>query len=104
MAIYASLIKSAPLDDIDAMVKAFRLYLEQCRFNGLQPELSFTRAWRLVRFIDAKMLRRACCGRCGGHFVVRDFDLTHDYLCGLCEMPARAGHTRAARERAVAAA
>src|SRR3954451_2556763 len=72
MAIYNCLIKTSALDDVDAMVRAFRLYLEQSALNQLTPELSLTRAWRLVRFVDAGMLRLAPCSRCGGHFVVRD--------------------------------
>ena len=34
------------------MMKAFKLYTEQVAACGLQPLLSFTRAWRLVKFID----------------------------------------------------
>jgi flagellar transcriptional activator FlhC len=94
MAVYSSLIKASVLDDVDAMAKAFRLYLEHCAACELAPELSLTRAWRLVRFVDAGMLRLAPCRRCGGHFVVRDFDLTRHYVCGLCNVPARAGRTR----------
>jgi flagellar transcriptional activator FlhC len=104
MAIYNNLIKSSALEDVDAIVKAFKLYLEQCTLNELEPELSLTRAWRLVRFVNAGMLRLAPCTQCGGHFVVREFDLTKRYVCGLCEMPARAGRTRAAAKRAAEAA
>jgi flagellar transcriptional activator FlhC len=94
MAIYNTLIKSSALDDVDAIVKAFRLYQEQCDANALTPELSVTRAWRLVRFIDAGMLRLAACTRCSGRYVVRDHDLTKHYVCGLCHMPSRAGRTK----------
>ena len=94
MAIYNTLIKSSALDDVDAIVKAFRLYQEQCEANALNPELSVTRAWRLVRFVDAGMLRLAPCTRCNGRFVVRDHDLTRHYVCGLCHMPSRAGRTK----------
>ena len=94
MAIYNTLIKSSALDDVDAIVKAFRLYKEQCDGNALNPELSVTRAWRLVRFVDAGMLRLAPCTRCNGRFIVRDHDLTRRYVCGLCHMPSRAGRTK----------
>lgn len=96
MAIYQNLIKSAEIDDVDAIIKAYRLYLEQCTSHELDVELSVTRAWRLVKFFDAGMLRLAKCTGCRGQFVVRDFDLTHRYVCGLCHMPSRAGKTRAA--------
>jgi len=94
MAIYNTLIKSSALDDVDAIVKAYRLYTEQCAANELTPELSVTRAWRLVRFVDAGMLRQTPCTRCGGHFIVRDHDLTKRYVCGLCNIPSRAGRTK----------
>ncbi len=96
MAMYQHLIKSSELESIDAIVKAYRLYLEQCSAQKLSPELSITRAWRLVRFFDAGMLRLARCSCCSGRFVARDYDLTNGYVCGLCNMPARAGKTRAA--------
>jgi flagellar transcriptional activator FlhC len=93
-AIHHHLIKTSALDDIDALIKAYRLYLEQCRALGLDVELSITRAWRLVRFIDAGMLKLTPCTKCGGRFVVRDHDLTRHYVCGLCHMPSRAGRTK----------
>ena len=104
MAAYSALIKATALDDLDAIVKAFRLYLELCAVNQLTPELTMTRAWRLVRFVDAGMLRLAPCTRCGGHFIVRDYDLTRYFVCGLCNIPARAGRTRAAALHAEAPA
>ncbi|MEO8133102.1 MAG: flagellar transcriptional regulator FlhC [Betaproteobacteria bacterium] len=100
MAIYGNLIKATALDDVDAIVKAFRLYLEQCAVNEMIPELTMTRAWRLVRFVDAGMLRLAPCTSCAGRFVVRDYDLTRNFVCGLCNIPARAGRTKAAAARA----
>ncbi len=102
MAIYQYLIKSAEIDDIDAIIKAYRLYLENAAAHELEVELSVTRAWRLVKFFDAGMLRLATCTTCRGQFVVREFDLTHRYVCGLCHMPSRAGKTRAAAAAAVA--
>jgi flagellar transcriptional activator FlhC len=80
----------------DVLVRAYRLYLEQCATQDLEPALSITRAWRLVKFVDAGMLKLAPCTKCGGHYVVREGDLTRHYVCGLCDVPARAGKTRAA--------
>ncbi|MDQ6620894.1 MAG: flagellar transcriptional regulator FlhC [Pseudomonadota bacterium] len=96
MAIYQHLIKSADIDDIDAIIKGYRLYVEQCTTHELAVDLSITRAWRLVKFFNAGMLRLAKCTCCRGQFVVREFDLTRNYVCGLCHMPSRAGKTRAA--------
>jgi len=97
MAVYQHLIKAAEIDDIDALIKSYRLYAEQCLTHDMAVELSITRAWRLVKFFDAGMLRLAACKCCHGQFVVRDFDLTKNYVCGLCHMPSRAGKTRAAQ-------
>jgi flagellar transcriptional activator FlhC len=59
----------------------------------MEPVLSMTRAWTLVRFFEAKMLQTAPCKKCGGHFVVHSNDLHGRYVCGLCHMPSRAGKT-----------
>src|SRR6201995_2968077 len=45
MAIHTTLIKSSPIEDVDALTRAYRLYLEQCALCELAPELSMTRAW-----------------------------------------------------------
>src|SRR3954469_11166388 len=50
MTMYQHLIKATELEPIDAIIKAYRLYLEQCVAQDLSVELSVTRAWRLVRF------------------------------------------------------
>jgi flagellar transcriptional activator FlhC len=96
LGIYQKLIKGAALDDIDAITKAFRLYRDFCESNGMEEALSMTRAWRLIKFVDAGMLKTVPCTRCGGHFVVHTHDLYDGYLCGLCDMPSRAGKTKAA--------
>jgi flagellar transcriptional activator FlhC len=96
MGIYQHLIKVSALDDIDALIKTYRLYLEQCSAMDMEVVLSITRAWRLVRFVDAKMLRLATCTCCHGEFVVREYDLTRHYVCGLCNVPSRAGKKRPA--------
>lgn len=79
---------------LDATVKGYRMYLEHIELNGMEQVLSLTRAWTLVRFFDANMLKLARCTRCGGQFVADAYDLTDRYVCGLCHMPARAGKTR----------
>ncbi len=100
--IYQYLLRHAEIDGIQAIIKAYQLYQEQVEpvEGDEEPVLSLTRAWTLVRFIEHKMLATACCGHCGGHFVVDQYDLNVHYVCGLCHMPSRAGKTRKAREAA----
>ena len=96
MGIYQNLIQASELDGIEAVIKAYRLYLETCSGQFTEPALSVTRAWRLVKFVDAGMLKTTGCSRCRGRFVVRTDDLHQGYVCGLCHMPSRAGKTRMA--------
>ncbi|MDX3904128.1 MAG: flagellar transcriptional regulator FlhC [Pigmentiphaga sp.] len=81
---------------VEALIRAYRLYLEQIRQLGMPEVLSITRAWRLTRFFDAGMLGMTACTCCGGEFVTHSFELAHQYVCGLCNMPSRAGKTRRA--------
>jgi flagellar transcriptional activator FlhC len=92
--IYEHLIKSSEIDDIDAIIRAYRLYSSEVAINNVEPLLSITRAWRLVRFVDSGMLCTTKCTRCGGHFINHTYELTGSYVCGLCEPPARAGKAR----------
>jgi flagellar transcriptional activator FlhC len=94
MGIYQSLIEASELDSIDAVIKAYQLYLEQCTTQELEVTLSMTRAWRLVKFFDAAMLRTIPCTRCHGRFVARTDDLHSKFVCGLCQIPSRAGKRR----------
>jgi len=94
--IYRYLTDNAGVKGIAATISAYQLYLEHLEVNGLECVLSFTRAWSLVRFMDAKMLSTVPCTQCGGHFIVHAMDLHHGYVCGMCHMPSRAGKTRRA--------
>lgn len=102
--IYRYLGQNAGLTGIEAIVKAYRLYLEHVEVNNLECVLSLTRAWSLIRFLDAKMLTTIPCTECGGHFVVHAMDLHRGYVCGLCHVPSRAGKTRQAAESAAQSA
>jgi flagellar transcriptional activator FlhC len=104
MSIYRYIDKAVELEQIEAVIKAYRLYGEHVRMNNLDQVLSLTRAWRLVKFFDAGMLSTTPCKECGGHFVVHSYELTDEYICGLCNIPSRAGKTkkRAEREKAEA--
>lgn len=89
--IYEYLIKTSELEDVDALVKAYQLYLDETSLIGIEPILSVTRAWRLIRFVDANMMSTTQCVKCSGHFITHSYELDHIYVCGLCQPPARAG-------------
>jgi len=97
MNIHHSVINASALDEAEALIAAYRLYLEQLHTLRLEPVLSLTRAWRLLKFFDCGMLRLAACTRCGGQFVAHNYDLVEGYVCGLCDIPSRAGKTRQAQ-------
>lgn len=83
----------ASLQGIDATVRAYQLYLEHIRMQGMEQVLSLTRAWSLVRFVKANMITVVACTYCSGKFVVDALDLHSGYVCGMCDMPSRAGHS-----------
>lgn len=95
MNVFARLRASGELEEIDALIRASRLYNEQCALLQQEPVLSITRAWRLVKFFNADMLAMAPCCECGGRFVVHAHDPVRGYVCGLCKLPSRAGRTKA---------
>jgi flagellar transcriptional activator FlhC len=99
MNIHERLDKSIALSPVDLLIKAWELYREELGTLEVDPLLSITRAWRLVKFIDSDMLCLTACTHCGGNFVTH----THEfgpgfkpYVCGLCEPPARAGKSKRA--------
>jgi flagellar transcriptional activator FlhC len=103
MGIYQFLTRNAGVAGVEALIKSYRLYLEQISLSGSEAVLSVTRAWFLVRFFDAKMLQMTTCAECGGQFVVHTHELCADYVCGICRPPSRAGKTKkAAEEQALA--
>jgi len=94
--IHEYLDKGASLDAVDALTKAYKLYLEQVQAEGIEPLLSFTRAWRLLKFIDASMLELTPCSKCKGRFVTEPYENARHFVCGLCNPPARAGKSKLA--------
>jgi flagellar transcriptional activator FlhC len=96
MDIYQYLVKNTRVTGVEALIKSYRLYLEQVEVSQGEPTLSITRAWFLVRFFDAEMLQLTECKECGGHFVVHTQELTGNYVCGICRPPSRAGKTKKA--------
>ena len=94
--IHEYLSKSSALEEIDAVIKAFRLYTEQMSASAIEPLLSVTRAWRLIKFVDSGMLTLTKCSCCGGRFVTEPYENARHFVCGLCQPPARAGKGSAA--------
>ena len=80
--------------DLQALIKSYRLYLEQADLPEGNVVLDFTRAYTMVRFFDSGMLQLSSCTRCAGEFVAHAYDDKHDYVCVLCRPPSRAGKVR----------
>ena len=79
---------------MEAFVKAYRLYTEQIDIDAAEPVLGLTRAWTLIRFFESDLLQLTPCTRCHGNFVAHAHSPSHDYVCGICQPPSRAGKTR----------
>lgn len=94
--IYNFLVTNADVKSIDALVKSYKLYLEHIEANKLQQVLSLTRAWTLIRFVESKVLCVTPCAKCGGKFLVHSLDIHSNHICGLCNIPSRAGKTKKA--------
>ncbi|BAE73297.1 flagellar transcriptional activator FlhC [Sodalis glossinidius str. 'morsitans'] len=88
---YLCLIRVGNIPTIEAMIKAYRLYLELCpqRQDG-GPLLGLTRAWILLRFIDSQLLGQTRCKLCGGAFITYAFHPPHNFVCSFCHPPSRA--------------
>jgi flagellar transcriptional activator FlhC len=96
MGIYQFLVKNAGIDGVNALITAYRLYLDQVQgIEGGEVVLSITRAWFLVRFFNAGMMQLVPCRECAGLFVTHTNELNSHYVCGICHPPARAGKTNA---------
>jgi flagellar transcriptional activator FlhC len=104
MDIYRFLVINAGIDGVQALITAYRLYLDQVQgIEDAEPALSITRAWFLVRFFKAGMMQLSSCKECGGYFVAHANELHDNYVCGICHPPARAGKTKAAKQASLAA-
>lgn len=75
---------TSQLKDIDALIKSYKLYLEHVHLRGTRAELSFTRAWTLLRILDADMLCVTQCGKCSGKFVTFPSVIIDRFLCVFC--------------------
>ncbi len=98
MDIYQFLVANAGITGVEALISAYKLYLDQVKgIEGGEAVLSITRAWFLLRFFSAEMLQLVPCQTCGGKFVSYVDDLHKHYVCGICHPPARAGKTKLAK-------
>ncbi|WP_041657432.1 flagellar transcriptional regulator FlhC [Azoarcus sp. KH32C] len=104
MAFFSFFQTQTALKGLESILKAYHLYLDHIEAEDTEPVLSLTRAWTLVRFFDADLLQLAPCKTCGGKFVAHAYDPTHEFVCGLCNMPSRAGKTKRAAKAALATA
>lgn len=101
MGMYNYIINNTEVKSIDAIIKSYKLYLEHIEVNKLQRVLSITRAWTLVRFIDSDVLTMAPCKKCKGRFLVHSLEIHSNHVCGLCNIPSRAGKTKKPKLTAV---
>ncbi|PIJ50945.1 transcriptional regulator FlhC [Erwinia sp. OLTSP20] len=84
------LLKSGQTSGIKAIIKAYRLYLEQCPQSDDGPLLALTRAWTLVRFVESGMLELSSCKCCNGRFINHAHQPAGSFVCSLCQPPSRA--------------
>ncbi len=94
--IYHYIIQNTGIDGIDALIKSYRLYIEHIKVHQLEKVLSLTRAWTLIRFVDSGVLCITPCVSCHGKFVVHSLEIHSNHVCGLCNVPSRAGKTKKA--------
>jgi flagellar transcriptional activator FlhC len=93
---YQFLLENTDAQPTQALVKAYKLYLQQIGHEdmGEEPVLSITRAWTMIRFVESKMLHLETCTCCSGKLIVNTYDLNKDFVCSLCNVPSRAGRTK----------
>ena len=91
--IYRRIDRIGSGERIDHFIKAFRLYMEQLQLDELEPVLTLTRAWTLLRFCESGILDTCTCELCGVDYVRHAQDLHEGFVCGICRPPSRAGKT-----------
>ncbi len=73
----------AGLQGMDAIARAYRLYMAHMQASGIDPILTVTRAWTVVRYLGV-LLSTVPCSECGNDFVVDSHVVESTMLCGLC--------------------
>lgn len=94
--IYNYVTKNAGVEGIEALIKSYRLYVEHIKAYQLEKVLSLTRAWTLVSFVESGVLCIVSCVNCRGKFVGHSLEIHSNHVCGLCNIPSRAGKTKKA--------
>ncbi|MGS0894375.1 FlhC family transcriptional regulator [Burkholderia stagnalis] len=89
--IYRFLRNEAGCSRLEALVKAYTLYVEHGGAAGTPLPLDLTRAWMLVRFVDSGVLDTTSCACCGASFIAYRHALRRHPVCVACRLPARAG-------------
>jgi flagellar transcriptional activator FlhC len=89
--IYSKLLGFLEFERMETLVKSYRLYIEQMALDDIEPVLSLTRAWTMVRFFENDLLDVCSCTACGCKFVVHAHEPKKIYVCGICQPPSRAG-------------
>lgn len=82
--IHKNITSHSQITQIDALIKSYKLYLEHVHLRDTNCELSFTRAWTLLRLVDAGMLCLARCIKCGGKFVALPSVIINRFQCVFC--------------------
>lgn len=101
--IYLFMVDQAREPRLQALIKSYRIYLEQVGMHDGEAVLDFTRACTMVKFFDSDMLQLSRCTRCAGQFVAHAHDHKVGYVCVLCQPPARAGKSAKPSKEAKAA-
>lgn len=87
---YRFLVKNRVNQGVQAIIKAYELYLEQCPpALDKEPILGLTRAWILVKFVESKVMQQSCCKECLGVFITHAYQPQSTFTCSLCQPPSR---------------
>lgn len=87
---YHFLVNHGVGQGVQAIIKAYQLYLEQCPpTEGKEPVLGLTRAWILVKFVESKVMQQSCCKECLGIFITHAYQPQSSFTCSLCQPPSR---------------
>jgi flagellar transcriptional activator FlhC len=94
MSFHEKVVAQAGAQGAQALIAAYKLYLEACPPDEDEPVLSITRAWTYLRLAQSGMMKRLSCKCCGVKFISHALDLDGGAMCGHCDVPSRAGKTK----------
>jgi flagellar transcriptional activator FlhC len=94
MSFYEKVLEHADVSDVQALISAYKLYLEACPPGDEEAVLSITRAWTYLRLAQSGVVKRMACTCCGVQFINHSLDLNSEVMCGHCDVPSRAGKTK----------